>query len=115
MIFSLILQAFLQSQGFLSMIYQKWKEELSHHLAHLEAMIDFEESENLDQEQHVMDNVGELKNELAKHISDGKKAEILRHGVRTVILGKPNVGKSSFFNILCEYTEPYQNKNNLSS
>ncbi|XP_044764628.1 tRNA modification GTPase GTPBP3, mitochondrial [Coccinella septempunctata] len=95
-------QAFLQSQGFLSKMYHQWKDELTRYQAHVEAMIDFEESENLgNQMQHVFQKVMELKNKLKKHISAGRKGEILKQGVQTVIVGQPNVGKSSLFNILC--------------
>lgn len=35
------------------------------------------------------------------HLRDGRRGEILRQGVRTVIIGAPNVGKSSFMNKIC--------------
>lgn len=39
--------------------------------------------------------------DITSHLKDGRRGEILRDGVRTVILGAPNVGKSSFMNRVC--------------
>lgn len=39
--------------------------------------------------------------DITSHLKDGRRGEILRDGVRTVILGAPNVGKSSFMNCVC--------------
>lgn len=44
----------------------------------------------------------EIKSEVEAHINDQRQGEMLRHGVRTVIVGAPNIGKSSFINLLCQ-------------
>lgn len=95
-------QALLQAGGSLSNLYNSWKKELSTSLANIEAYIDFSEDDNI--EQNVLENCNErirsLVGEISKHLADGRRGEILRSGVRTVIIGQPNVGKSSLLNYL---------------
>ncbi|XP_060515853.1 tRNA modification GTPase GTPBP3, mitochondrial [Cylas formicarius] len=97
-------QAFLQTNGSLSKLYQKWKAVLLKNVAHIEAHIDFEETETL--EHGLIDKVTSeaklLIEEIEQHLNDGRKGEILRNGVNTVIIGEPNVGKSSLLNSLVE-------------
>ncbi|XP_057663869.1 tRNA modification GTPase GTPBP3, mitochondrial [Diorhabda carinulata] len=97
-------QAFLQSQGALSNLYNKWKHILIQSVAHIEAHIDFEETETLEVNilTSVRQNIVSLAEDIEKHLLDGRKGEILRNGVRTIILGEPNVGKSSLLNLLCQ-------------
>lgn len=93
----------LQANGSLSKLYKDWSSVLLKSTAHIEAYIDFSEDQHI--EDSVFDDLraklSDLENEISAHLNDGRKGELLRHGVRTVILGAPNVGKSSFMNHVC--------------
>lgn len=73
-------------------------------LAHLEAYIDFSEDENI--EDNVMDevrkNLTQLNKDVQKHLADNRRGERLRDGVKAIIVGEPNAGKSSLLNLLCQ-------------
>lgn len=97
-------QALLQADGCLSELYNKWRGVLLRTLANVEAYIDFSEDDNI--EEGVLNDCNErikkLVDDVFKHLADGRRGEILRSGVRTVIIGKPNVGKSSLLNNLVQ-------------
>ncbi|XP_061390465.1 tRNA modification GTPase GTPBP3, mitochondrial [Musca vetustissima] len=97
-------QALQQSNGSLSRLYDNWRKRLIRCAAHLEAYIDFGEDENIE-EDIVVQLSKELKNlqkEITVHLNDQRQGEMLRDGVRTCIIGAPNVGKSSLLNYLCQ-------------
>ena len=73
-------------------------------LAHLEAWIDFPE-EDIDPQtgQAFLDGVNETIVTIDALLVTADQGRILREGVRTVIFGEPNVGKSSLLNRLLGY------------
>ncbi|KAH8414164.1 hypothetical protein KR222_010000 [Zaprionus bogoriensis] len=97
-------QALLQSTGALARLYDSWRRRLIRCAAHLEAYIDFAEEEQIEGGVilQLTRELNAVKREIRLHLSDQRQGELLRSGVRTAIVGAPNVGKSSLLNLLCQ-------------
>ena len=90
-----------QLEGNLSKEVSRMREKLLEMIAHVEVSIDFpdEDVEELTYE-NLKEDAVELESNINKLLSTANRGKILRDGISTVILGKPNVGKSSLLNAI---------------
>ncbi len=95
-------QAMRQMDGHLSKTQGRWRQKILRLAAHLEAYIDFSESEEIEDGvlNEVERGVRELIAEFDRQLSDARAGDRLRSGVRVAVVGAPNAGKSSFLNLL---------------
>ncbi|GJM17138.1 MAG: tRNA modification GTPase MnmE [Thermodesulfobacteriota bacterium] len=94
-------QAELQLEGALSDRIGQYKDRLADILAEIEAQVDFPE-EDIDAivKDRLIDSTNELVDKINILLNTYEEGRIIKHGVTTAILGKPNVGKSSLLNQL---------------
>ena len=90
-----------QLEGSLSSEIKKIQNILLNMIAHIEVSIDFPEEDieevTYDELKVKADGVRE---DIEKLLNTAERGKILREGLNTVILGKPNVGKSSLLNAI---------------
>ena len=90
-----------QLQGNLSSYIKDFRDELLELIAYIEADIDFPEDdiERLSPEEQEK-RITDLIKKISEIIDTQKRGKIIREGLNLVIVGKPNVGKSSLLNAL---------------
>lgn len=90
-----------QLQGRLSAQMKDMRKKLIGLLAEIEATIDFPEYdiEHISREK-AGKQLAQIKEEMDRILENAKKGRILKEGISTAIVGKPNVGKSSLLNEL---------------
>lgn len=93
--------AYNQLEGKLSMQVKSLRDELVATMAHLEVSIDYPE-EDIEEITYseVLDRLNSIKQEIVRLLKNSETGRIIREGLSTVIVGKPNVGKSSLLNAL---------------
>jgi tRNA modification GTPase len=90
-----------QLEGRLGARIRELREQLLQLLAHVEAYIDFpDEDIDPDTGEALLAKIDKVTAGIHALLQTAGQGKILREGVRTVIFGEPNVGKSSLLNLL---------------
>lgn len=91
-----------QSFGGLSALYQGWADRLTRARALIEAELDFSDEEDIPDSvsDQIWADLGDLANIMRMHLDQARQGEIIRNGLKVVISGPPNAGKSSLMNAL---------------
>ena len=91
-----------QVGGKVSSMIHDLRDELAGIIANIEVNIDYPEYEDIEEMtiDKINSNLSELEDKIDKVLKESKNGEILTNGIKTVIIGKPNVGKSSLLNRL---------------
>ncbi|AJD93010.1 tRNA modification GTPase [Jeotgalibacillus malaysiensis] len=93
-----------QMQGRLSRLVQSLRQEILEILAQVEVNIDYPEYDDVEEMtlNMMMEKSQYVRDEIEKLLRTSEQGKILREGLSTVIIGRPNVGKSSLLNSLVQ-------------
>lgn len=93
-----------QLQGKVYDMIENFRNDLKDLISQIEVNIDYPEYYDIEITtiEKVTNKVAEMKGKLSKIIEESKNSQIIKNGINTLIVGRPNVGKSSILNKLLD-------------
>ena len=93
-----------QVNGYTSNLIKELREKLVKIIANINVNIDYPEYEDIKEvtNKDIIEKITEIKNQINKILKSSKDNQIINEGIKTAIIGSPNVGKSSILNKLLE-------------
>ncbi|OAO25790.1 tRNA uridine-5-carboxymethylaminomethyl(34) synthesis GTPase MnmE [Staphylococcus capitis] len=93
-----------QIEGRLSYLIKKQRQSILEILAQVEVNIDYPEYDDVEDAttEFLLEQSKNIKEEINRLLETGTQGKIMREGLSTVIVGRPNVGKSSMLNNLIQ-------------
>ena len=90
-----------QLKGSVQKVIREIRENIIYHIAYIESALDDPENYSLDNfPQQLHDTVDNMLITVNHLLSTSENGRIIKEGIRTVIVGRPNAGKSSVLNML---------------
>ena len=95
-------QAFQQMSGKASTVFENWRQDLLLIRADIEAVVDFVDEAGVAEAAApgINARIQALLGEISSAMEQSTASELIRDGVRVVLAGHPNTGKSSLLNVL---------------
>ncbi len=93
-----------QLRGKVSNLIRVFREQILEIILNIEVNIDYPEYEDIEEVtiNNLKKKLPTIKKEIIKILKESKNGKIIKEGIKVIIIGKPNVGKSSLLNKLIE-------------
>lgn len=91
-----------QVDGDVSKLIKSLRQEIIEVLANIEVNIDYPEYEDIEQVTNnmILEKTKNIEEKIKNILSKSRDSKIIKEGIKTIIIGSPNVGKSSILNRL---------------